>query len=109
MSGSGGQRPPPLDERARADAKVVQSIGEKVFEDNTRILRSLAWRGARAFIVCGVGVACFAYAMGRRRQEALEAEEDPTRRYLEEMRGLGFDVDTLEEELSTERVAERGS
>lgn len=41
---------------------------------------------------------------------ALEAEEeDVTQRYLEEMRGLGFDVDTLEEELELERLAKEAA
>ncbi|KAF8284366.1 hypothetical protein TcYC6_0068650 [Trypanosoma cruzi] len=113
MTDCNGKEPPPsLDERTLQNMRIAKKIGAETFEENTAILRRMAWRGARAFIVCGVGMAAFGYAMRRRRQQQLQQEglrererleDDPTARYLEEMRGLGFDVDTLEEELEAER------
>ncbi|ESL11483.1 hypothetical protein TRSC58_00765 [Trypanosoma rangeli SC58] len=104
-------QPPTLDERTMQNMRIAEKIGAKTFEENTTILRRVAWRGARAFVVCAIGMAAFAYAMRRRRQQLQQEElrkrgrleEDSTARYLEEMRGLGFDVDALEEELEAER------
>lgn len=104
--GGGGEKPPlGLDERTRQNMRIAEKIGSECFEQNTQILRGLAWRGLRAFFVFGGGVAAFAYAMRRQRsrKEAVDASGDPTQRYLEEMRGLGFDVDTVEEELEVSR------
>ncbi|KAH9601683.1 hypothetical protein LSM04_005920 [Trypanosoma melophagium] len=110
VSCNGKETPPRVDERTLENMKIAEKIGAESFEENTKILRKMAWRGARAFLVCGFGVAAFGYAMRRRRmheemKRVQELEEGPTQRYLEEMRGLGFDVDTLEEELGAERKA----
>lgn len=100
--------------------RLAQELGEQVFSENTEILKNIAVRGLRAFVMCAVGVAAFMWAMKKKRQErqvnvlpAVDAprsahaqgHDDPTQRYLQEMRGLGFDVETLEEELEHERAA----
>ncbi|RNF11797.1 uncharacterized protein Tco025E_06610 [Trypanosoma conorhini] len=110
---NGKERPAALDEHTMQNMRIAEKMGAKTFEENTSILRRVAWRGARAFVVCGIGMAAFGYAMRRRRLQLQQEEprkrgkleEDSTARYLEEMRGLGFDVDTLEEELEAERRA----
>lgn len=102
-----------LDEKTAEQLRIAMEIGEEGFEENVAILKQLALRGLRALVVCAVGVGTFWYAVRRRREaerklkEKVEEgwEEDPTQRYLEEMRSLGFDVDTLEEELEAERTA----
>ncbi|KAG5491135.1 hypothetical protein JIQ42_01030 [Leishmania sp. Namibia] len=111
---------PDLDAKAAEQVRVARELGEQAFGENTEILKKVAARGLRAFLVCAVGMAAFMWAMKKRKQElmanatpagsaadgALAEEEDgPTQRYLQEMRGLGFDVDTLEEELKLERLA----
>ncbi|KAG5467378.1 hypothetical protein CUR178_01021 [Leishmania enriettii] len=111
---------PDLDAKAAEQVRVARELGEQAFGENTEILKKVAARGLRAFLVCAVGMAAFMWAMKKRTQEfmantstagpaadgALVEEEDgPTQRYLQEMRGLGFDVDTLEEELKLERLA----
>lgn len=108
---------PELDAEAAEQVRLAQQIGEEAFGENTAILKQVGYRGLRAFLVCAVGLGAFAWAMKRKKKElaAEEAgkagtavdEEDPTQRYLEEMRSLGFDVDTLEEELEQERAAKR--
>ncbi|GET92773.1 hypothetical protein, conserved [Leishmania tarentolae] len=114
------QGAPELDAEAAEQVQVARELGEQVFSENTEILKKVAFRGLRALCVCAVGVAAFLWAMKKKRQEleanasptaeaALAAdadlEDDPTKRYLQEMRSLGFDVDTLEEELEKERSA----
>lgn len=119
-SSSAAQAKPELDAEAAEQVRLAQELGEQAFGENTAILKQVAMRGLRAFVVCGVGMGAFVWAK-RRKQRELEVteaptgaagaaqaeadEEDPTQRYLEEMRGLGFDVDTLEEELEQERLA----
>ncbi|ORC92216.1 uncharacterized protein TM35_000044300 [Trypanosoma theileri] len=112
VSGNSKEPPSGVDKRTLENMKIAEKIGAESFEENTQILRKMAWRGVRAFLVCGFGVAAFGYAMRRRRmyeemKRAQALEEEPTQRYLEEMRGLGFDVDTLEEELEAERRAKQ--
>lgn len=99
-----------LDAATIEKLKVAEEIGEKAFEENTEILKKMMLRGLRALLVGIVGFVAFAVAMKRRRRiEENEKQlvddngEDPTQRYLEEMRSLGFDVDGLEEELEAER------
>lgn len=104
-----------MDAKAAEQVRLAQDIGEEAFGENTAILKQVGYRGLRAFVVCAVGLGAFAWAMKRKKRElaaeeaaktgAAEGEDDPTQRYLEEMRSLGFDVDTLEEELEQERVA----
>lgn len=102
---------PELDAKAAEQVRLAQDIGEQAFGENTEILKQIGYRGLRAFVVCVVGLSAFMWAMKKKKaelaaQEAAKADDDdPTQRYLEEMRGLGFDVDTLEEELEQERVA----
>lgn len=132
-----------VDAEAREQIKIAQEIGEENFEANTKILKQVATRGLRSFLVAAVGLGAFGFAIKRRRMQLEKEKEeaaarsegdgkgdtgaddddvvaeravlalirsgdqkradDPTERYLEEMRGLGFDVDTLEEELENER------
>ncbi|KEG10926.1 hypothetical protein DQ04_03151110 [Trypanosoma grayi] len=112
-AGNGKEPPTTLDERTLQNMRIAEKIGTESFEENTQILRRISWRGLRAFLVCGTGLAAFGYAMRRRRnlqeelQRAQALDDDPTQRYLEEMRGLGFDVDTLEEELEAERKVKK--
>ncbi|KAG5466838.1 hypothetical protein LSCM1_01015 [Leishmania martiniquensis] len=111
---------PELDRRAAEEVRVAQELGEQAFGENTEILKKVAVRGLRAFFVCAVGVVVLMWTMKKRKQELVtnvqpadgaasgalaEEADDPTQRYLQEMRGLGFDVDTLEEELKQERLA----
>ncbi|KAK7195714.1 hypothetical protein NESM_000501700 [Novymonas esmeraldas] len=111
---------PELDAEAAEQVRLAKELGEQAFGENTAILKKVALRGLRAFMVCAVGMAAFMWAAKRKKRElaaspapaaqasaatAAAEEEDPTQRYLEEMRGLGFDVDTLEEELENERQA----
>lgn len=110
-----------VDSKVAEQIKLADEIGENAFEKNTGILKQLAMRGLRAFVVCMAGLAAFSLTL-KRKKRLLESEEqltetasadaavdleDPTQRYLEEMRGLGFDVDTLEEELQIERQVKR--
>ncbi|CAD2216778.1 hypothetical protein AGDE_03066 [Angomonas deanei] len=104
------------DQRTAEEIRISQEIGKEAFEENTLILKSLAMRGLRAFLICAIGLGAFTIAMKRKKKEqeevaakALKPEDDPTARYLEEMRGLGFDVDTLEEELLAEKQENKGA
>ncbi|AIO01869.1 hypothetical protein LPMP_342430 [Leishmania panamensis] len=114
------QGAPELDTRAAEEVRLAQDLGEQAFGENTEILKKVAARGLRSFVVCAVGLGVFTWAMKKKKREleatappAVEAagdahaerDEDPTQRYLHEMRGLGFDVDTLEEELEHEQRA----
>ncbi|AYU83061.1 conserved hypothetical protein [Leishmania infantum JPCM5] len=114
------QAAPELDAEAAEQVRLAQELGEQAFSENTEILKKVAFRGLRAFVMCAVGVAAFMWAMKKKKRERqadalpgveapraahAEGHDDPTQRYLQEMRGLGFDVETLEEELEYERVA----
>ncbi|KAG5492675.1 hypothetical protein JKF63_01254 [Porcisia hertigi] len=114
------QAVPHLDPEAAEQVRIVKELGEQAFGENTDILKKVAFRGLRSFVVCAVGMIAFMWAMKKKRREleasarpAVEADSglqaaedgDPTRRYLQEMRELGFDVDTLEAELEQERLA----
>jgi uncharacterized protein (UPF0335 family) len=98
-----------LDAETLEKLRIADEIGEKAFEENTEILKKMMLRGLRALVVGIFGFVTFAIAMKRRRRLEEESKtvdddaEDPTQRYLQEMRSLGFDVDTLEEELETEK------
>lgn len=110
---------PELDAKAAEQVRLAQEIGEQAFGENTEILKQVGYRGLRAFVVCAVGMGAFMWAMKKKKAElaageagaasgagaGAEEDDDPTQRYLEEMRSLGFDVDTLEEELEQERVS----
>lgn len=106
---------PELDAKAAEQVRLAQDIGEEAFGENTAILKQVGYRGLRAFVVCAIGMGTFMWAMKKKKREladskvgkagSAEEDEDPTQRYLEEMRSLGFDVDTLEEELEQERAA----
>ncbi|KPA86238.1 hypothetical protein ABB37_00471 [Leptomonas pyrrhocoris] len=105
---------PQLDAKAAEQVRLAHDIGEQAFGENTKILTQIAYRGLRAFVVCAIGMGAFMWAMKRKKAElaaeetatgSAEKDEDPTQRYLEEMRSMGFDVDTLEEELEQTRVA----
>lgn len=98
-----------LDAATIEKLKIADEIGEKAFEENTEILKRMMLRGLRALVIGIFGFVAFSVAMKRRRrleEDKLpkdESDEDPTQRYLQEMRSLGFDVDTLEEELESEK------
>jgi nitrogen fixation-related uncharacterized protein len=103
---------PELDAKAAAQVRLARDMGEQAFGENTEILKVIGYRGLRAFVVCAIGLGAFMWAMKKKKAElaageanATDDDEDPTQRYLEEMRSLGFDVDTLEEELEQERLA----
>ncbi|KPI90256.1 hypothetical protein ABL78_0638 [Leptomonas seymouri] len=98
---------PELDAKAAEQVRLAQEMGEEAFGENTEILSQVGYRGLRAFVVCAIGMSALMLAMKKKKAELAteEADDDPTQRYLEEMRSLGFDVDTLEEELEQERVA----
>jgi hypothetical protein len=104
-----------LDPATIEKLKVAEAIGEAAFEENTEILKKMMLRGLRALVIGILGFVTFSVAMKkRRRREEEEAnrtsdDEDPTLRYLEEMRGLGFDVDGLEEELEAEKKQHKKS
>jgi hypothetical protein len=99
-----------MDAATRAKIETVKSLGDQTFDENTRILKKMMLRGLRAFAVVGVGLFAFNIAMKRKKaqrmlEEAAAAEsagdsDDPTLRYLAEMRSIGFDVDGLEEEIA---------
>jgi len=102
MSGDG------LDAKARDTLKTAGAINEAAFEENIGILRKIGARGFRSMAIFGLGAGALIYAM-RRRAASAEAEltkspspqeQNPTERYLNEMRGLGFDVDGHEETIA---------
>lgn len=99
-----------LDAEAIEKLKIAEEIGEKAFEENTEILKKIVFRGLRAMFVGVIGLVAFSLAMKRKKRLEDEAHEksnpseDPTQRYLQEMRGLGFDVDGLEEELAKQKA-----
>ncbi|CUI15167.1 membrane-associated protein, putative [Bodo saltans] len=103
-----------LDAATIEKLKIAEEIGEKAFEENTEILKKMMLRGLRALVIGIIGFVTFSVAMKRRRRleeasKAVDDAEDPTLRYLEEMRSLGFDVDTLEEELEAEKKSKKKS
>lgn len=111
-SGSPGQPEITLDAETKEKLRIVEQIGEQAFDENTEILKKIMLRGLRALVIGGFGFVAFAVAMKRQKrrqqEQAEEAEhlangtkpEDPTERYLAEMRALGFDVDGLEDEIA---------
>lgn len=110
-----------MNSRSAQDFETALKFGDADFEENTQVLKTIALRGLRSFVICGAGIAVFMLATRRRKNAESNVsspsshstassdfqELDATERYLEEMRSLGFDVDTLEEELAQERAAER--
>ena len=81
----------------------VRNIGERAFDENHDILRRVLLRGARSFVVGAVGIIAFSVSLKWKRDQ-LEKEriiDDPTHRYLSEMRSIGFDVDELEDQIVT--------
>ena len=85
-------------------------MGDAAFEENTRILKKIMLRGLRSICVVGVGLVAFNVAMKRKKAQlerekepAAPGDDDPTQRYLNEMRSIGFDVDGLEEEIAAQR------
>ena len=106
-----------LDAETKEKLRIVEQIGEQAFEENTEILKKIMLRGLRALVIGGFGFVAFAVAMKRqkrRQQEQDEAAEhlangtkpeDPTQRYLAEMRALGFDVDGLEDDIANNKKA----
>lgn len=100
--------PPLVDATSEAKMKVAQELGVEAFEENTRILKRLGLRALRSFAVVGTGLVAFNIALKRKKRledakhvdEQQIAVDDPTTRYLTEMRSLGFDVDTLEEDIA---------
>lgn len=97
-----------LDAATLEKLRIAEEIGDKAFEENTEILKKVMLRGLRALVIGIVGFVTFSVAMKRRKRAEEQAssgknDDDPTARYLEEMRSLGFDVDGLEEELAHEK------
>ena len=101
-----------MDAETRAKIKIAEAIGPEGFEENTRVLKQMAMRGLRAFVVVGVGLVAFSIAFKRKKRQLAEAEEakriasgeeDPTARYLKEMEALGFDVQGHEDDLQKDK------
>lgn len=101
--------PQKLDAETIEKLRVAEEIGEKAFEENTEILKKMMLRGLRALVVGIGGFVAFTAARKRRARiddaanAAVEPDDDPTQKYLNEMRSLGFDVDGLEDELANEK------
>ena len=90
-----------VDAATKEKLRTARDIGEGAFAENTAILRRLALRGFRALSVAALGIFAFSVVLKRKKQsDDARRDDSPTERYFKEMRGLGFDVDGLEEEIT---------
>jgi hypothetical protein len=102
--------------------KIAESIGQESFEENTQLLKDLALRGLRAFVLAIIGLSMFTFAKKRKRRQLEEEEaaakkeqglsdddDDPTARYLKEMGSIGFDVEGLEKSIAEEKEKNKKS
>lgn len=102
---------PKLSAAAKRKIEIVNAIGDEAFEENTKVLKSIAMRGLRSGLIIVIGVVAFAVSLRKKKQRdaAFEEEEkakisnDPTQRYLDEMSGLGFDTEQGEKDAAEAR------